>query len=81
MTLEKYGIPVAGILVNQVVPEDADGALFASRRERQATYVERIHRSFSAYPVHAIPLLDGKLHGLDALDRMVQTLPESERQS
>ena len=81
VTLEKYGIPVAGILVNQVVPEDADGALSASRRERQATYVERIQRSFSAYPVHSIPLLDGKLHGLDALDRIIQTLPESERQS
>jgi len=81
VTLEKYGIPVAGILVNQVVPDDADGALFASRRERQATYVERIHRSFSAYPVHSIPLLDGRLHGLDALDRMIQTLPASERRS
>ena len=81
VTLEKYDVPVAGILVNQVVPEDADGALFASHRERQATYLERIHQSFSAYPVHSIPLLGGKLHGLDALDRLIQTLPVSERRA
>ncbi len=80
-TLEKYRIPVAGILVNQVVPEDADGALLASRRDRQATYVERVRQSFAGYPVHLIPLLDGKLHGLDALDRLIQTLPAYERAS
>ena len=78
VTLEKYGIPVAGILVNQVVMEDSDGAPYASRRERQAEYLARINRSFSAYPIHTIPLLDGKLHGLEALDRIIRTLPESE---
>lgn len=81
VTLEKYEIPVAGILVNQVVPQDAGGPLEASRRERQAEYLRRIDQSFSAYPIHSIPLLDGKLHGLEALDRIIRTLPESEGRS
>jgi arsenite-transporting ATPase len=78
-TLEKYGIPVAGIIVNQVVPEDAQGPLLVSRRDQQATYVERVGQLFGRYPVHQIPLLDGKLHGMERVQRLVGTLPASER--
>jgi len=74
-TLEKYGIPVAGIFLNQVVPKDAEGPLMVSRREQQATYVERVGELFGRYPIHQVPLLDGKLHGFEALDRLVRTLP------
>lgn len=77
--LDKYGIPVAAIFLNQVVPEDADGTLLGARRERQREYADRVRRSFSRYPVHAIPLFDGRLHGLEALERLAGTLPMSER--
>ncbi len=77
--LDQYGIPVAAIFLNQMVPEDADGALFAARRDRQREYAERVRESFSAYPVHPIPLIEGELHGLAALERLAAALPMSER--
>ena len=45
--LDKYGIPVAAIFLNQVVPEDADGTLLGARRERQREYADRVRGSFS----------------------------------
>lgn len=80
-TLEKYEVPVAAILLNQMVPEEADGTLLAARRERQATFANRVAESFEGYPVYTIPLLEGQLHGLGALDRLIQTLPASEREA
>ena len=77
--LDKYGIPVAAIFLNQVVPEDADGTLLGARRRRQREYADRVRGSFSGYPVHAIPLFDGRLHGLEALERLAGALPRSER--
>ncbi len=78
-TLEKYGIPVAGILLNQIVTEDSAAGVSSARREQQAVYVDRVRTLFARYPVHEIPLLDGKLHGLEALDRLIATLPPVER--
>ncbi len=80
-TLEKYRVPVAGILLNQVVPESSIGEVPTSRREQQSEYVKRVHTLFARYPVHEVPLLDGKLHGLEALDRLIETLPPVEREA
>ena len=77
--LDKYGIPVAAILLNQVVPEDAGGTLLKARRDRQRQYSARVRASFSRYPVHTIPLFEGRLHGLAALERLAGALPASER--
>ena len=77
--LDKYGIPVAAILLNQVVPEDAGGTLLEARRDRQREYSARVRGSFSQYPVHTIPLFEGRLHGLAALERLAEALPASER--
>ena len=77
--LDKYGIPVAAIFLNQVVPEDADGALLGARRERQARYIRRVREAFAAHPVHEVPLMDGRLRGLEGLERLGRMLPASER--
>ena len=79
--LDKYGIPVAAIFLNQVVPEDADGRFLAVRRERQGRHIRRVREAFAAHPVHEVPLLDGRLRGLQGLERLGRTLPTSERSS
>ena len=77
--LDKYGIPVAAILLNQVIPAGVGETLLAARRERQQEYAARVRKSFSAYPVHVIPLIEGRMHGLESLERLAQALPMSER--
>lgn len=77
--LDKYGIPVAAIFLNQVVPEDADGKLLGARRARQGRHIRRVREAFAAHPVHEVPLLDGRLRGLEGLERLGRMLPASER--
>jgi arsenite-transporting ATPase len=48
--LERYRIPVTGVVVNRVLPDDADGAFLARRREREASYLARIDAELAAVP-------------------------------
>ena len=68
--LNKYEIPVGAILVNRVLPPEADGVFLSRRREREATYLERIKRTFDAYPIFSFPLCESDVVGIDALQRV-----------
>jgi arsenite-transporting ATPase len=77
--LDKYGIPVGGVFVNRVIPEDADGVFLERRREREAVYLDKIQRSFANHPTHRLPLLDSDVLGVEALHRLIAELPASEK--
>ncbi len=51
------GLTVSGLVVNWVLPADADGAFMRARLEQQAAYLAEIDRRFAALPrvrvVHA----------------------------
>ncbi|MFW6080213.1 MAG: ArsA-related P-loop ATPase, partial [Gemmatimonadota bacterium] len=74
--LDRHGIAVGAILVNRVLPPDADGAFLERRREREAEYLRRIDASFAGRTVHRLPLLETDVHGLDRLRRLAAQLPE-----
>lgn len=78
-TLAKYHIPVGGIVVNRVLPVDADGTFLARRRERESRYLAEIDQAFDRYPIYRIPLLDADVVGVDALRDVVAMLPVEER--
>ncbi len=73
-TLSRYRIPIAAILVNQV-SEAKENGVGVGLREREAKYLERIRTSFRDYPVGLIPVIDGDLHGMDGLRRLIAALP------
>ncbi len=66
-TLGRYGVPVAGVVVNRVIPADADGAFVARRRERQAEYLRMIEERLGGVPNVRVPLFDRDVIGLEAL--------------
>jgi arsenite-transporting ATPase len=72
--LEKYGIPVGGIIVNRVLPQHADGAFLAQRRAREAEYVAWIERSFGHRATYRVPLLEGDVVGVSALRQVAAAL-------
>jgi arsenite/tail-anchored protein-transporting ATPase len=55
-TLERYGIPVSAILVNRVMPDEADGAFAARLRTAQQAVLSEIDRAFRHLPVARVPL-------------------------
>ncbi len=75
--LDKHGIPVGALFVNRVLPDDAEGAFLARRRERESEHLEWIDVAFRDHDVHRIPLFETDVHGLAALRRVAAALPES----
>jgi len=73
-TLDRYGIPIGRIFVNQVLPAREDGAFLAQRRERERTYLERIARSFARHPLALVPLQAQDVLGLPALRTFLGTI-------
>jgi arsenite/tail-anchored protein-transporting ATPase len=53
--LRQGGLHVAGVVVNRVLPADADGAFLADRREQQRGYLAEIRRRFAGHPIVEVP--------------------------
>ncbi len=73
-TLESAGVPVAGTLVNRVIPAEADGDFLRRRREQEALYLERIDAQLGHLPRPRLPWLDSDVQGLDALEALADRL-------
>ena len=70
--LRRFGIEVACAVVNRVLPDDAEGAFLATRRERERAYLDDIDRSFHDLPRPRVPLAADDVVGLDALGRLAE---------
>ncbi|WP_227368068.1 ArsA family ATPase [Halomonas sp. M20] len=73
-SLKDAGVPVAGALVNRVIPEDADGEFLRKRREQESLYLARIDEELAALPRPRLPLLASDVQGIDALEEMASRL-------
>ena len=62
--LRNHKVPVAGVVVNRVLPDVPLGDFLESRRAQEAEYLERVDRSFAELPRVGVPLLcrDGVGH-------------------
>lgn len=68
--LEDSGIPPAAIVVNRVLPAEADGEYLRARQVRERVYLEEIAARFAAFPRAVVPQLEVDVQGLAALDRV-----------
>lgn len=68
--LREHGVPVAGVVVNRVLPADATGDFLDERRRREAEYLEWIDREFGELPRVRVPLETGDIEGTEALGRV-----------
>ncbi|MFQ6046246.1 MAG: ArsA family ATPase [Gemmatimonadales bacterium] len=77
--LERHGIPIAAVIVNRVLPENAGGEFLRERRARQGRYTAMIDERFSRYPTYRIPLFASDVVGREAMLRIVESQPDTER--
>ena len=76
--LDKYGIPIGAIVVNQVIPADAEGGFAVQRRERQRGYLARIDAAFGEHHgIVRLPMFAEDVVGLAAIERLREHLPHS----
>jgi arsenite-transporting ATPase len=65
--LRRHDVPLAGLVVNRVLPDGALGPFLESRRAQEAEYLARIDREFGTLPRVRVPLLERDVHGLESL--------------
>ncbi len=71
-SLSLFGYHVDGVVVNRVLPEDADAPFLSAWRATQARHLERIGTDFDPLPVFRADLADDELSGVDDLRRLAE---------
>jgi len=72
--LSRFDIPIAGAVVNRVLPADADGTFLQNRREQEAHYLAEIDRQFGDLPRIRVPMLASDVTGMDSLREVAEYL-------
>jgi arsenite-transporting ATPase len=72
--LEAVKIPVAGTLVNRVIPDEADGDFLRARRQQEASYLARIDAELGHLPRPRLPWLPTDVQGLATLEELADRL-------
>lgn len=75
--LRSHKVPVAGLVVNRVLPEARLGEFLEHRREQEGAYLARIDELFGDLPRVRIPLLPRDVEGLESLRTVADALDES----
>jgi len=67
--LEKYQVPVGGIVVNRILPEDMQDIFWKSRKELEQKYLAEIQQAFKNKKITYLPLLntDVRAHVLEQI--------------
>ena len=65
--LKRFKVPVAAMIVNRLIPEDAEGDFLRKRRLQEAEYRAEIDRDFESVPKMYLPLLSHDVHGTATL--------------
>lgn len=65
--LKRFEVPVAGLVVNRILPAGPLGPFLEERRVQEQHYMEQIRSRFRALPRVEVPLFSKDVGGLDAL--------------
>ncbi len=76
--LERNGIPIGAIVVNQLLPLDAEGEFVSRRRASAQETLDQVGQKFADYRVLRIPLLERDVVGVEGLMEILAHLPPEE---
>jgi arsenite-transporting ATPase len=72
--LSLYNVSTDLVIANRIIPETVTDPFFKTWKENQEKYRLEIHENFHPLPVKEVPLYTEELCGLEALDRLKETL-------
>ena len=76
-SLKDEALPLHGLVVNRVLPDNADGEFLAQRREQEKRYLNDIDRIFADQAQFRMPLMPTDIHGIGALQQTAVLLDQS----
>lgn len=66
-SLKDASVPVAGAIVNRLLPDVDDNAFWATRRERQQRHLEDIDQRLGGIAQRRLPLFEDDIQGIESL--------------
>jgi arsenite/tail-anchored protein-transporting ATPase len=72
--LSLYNVATDMVIANRIIPDSVTDPFFQRWKENQQQYRQEIHDNFSPLPVREVPLYSEEMCGLEALDRLKETL-------
>lgn len=72
--LSLYNVSTDLIVANRIIPDSVSDPFFKKWKENQQQYRNEIHENFRPLPVKEVPLYSEELCGLEALERLKETL-------
>ena len=76
-TLKEYNIPVEGIVVNQLIPENHNCEFCTEKRKLQQERMASINQKFNDFKIMELPLFKEEVKGQAMLERTGQKLYSS----
>ncbi|MBW4574705.1 MAG: TRC40/GET3/ArsA family transport-energizing ATPase [Aphanothece sp. CMT-3BRIN-NPC111] len=72
--LSLYNVATDLVVANRIIPDQVTDPFFQRWKESQQQYRQEIHDNFSPLPVKEVPLYSEEMCGLEALERLKETL-------
>jgi arsenite/tail-anchored protein-transporting ATPase len=76
--LSLYNVSTDLVIANRIIPAEVTDPFFKKWKENQEKYRKEIHEDFHPLPVKEVPLYAEELCGLEALERLKETLYKDE---
>lgn len=72
--LSLYNVATDLVIANRIIPDAVSDPFFQRWKQNQTQYRQEIHDNFSPLPIKEVPLYAEELCGLEALERLKETL-------
>jgi arsenite-transporting ATPase len=72
--LSLYNVATDLVVANRIIPDQVSDPFFQRWKQSQQQYRQEIHDNFSPLPIKEVPLYSEEMCGLEALERLKETL-------
>lgn len=72
--LSLYNVATDLVIANRILPDNVTDPFFLRWKEQQQVYKQEIHENFHPLPVKEVPLYSEEMCGMEALQRLRETL-------
>ena len=76
--LSLYNVSTDMVVANRIIPDEVTDPFFQRWKQSQQQYRQEIHENFRPLPVKEVPLYAEEMCGLEALERLKETLYKDE---
>ncbi|BCB03872.1 ArsA family ATPase [Bacillus sp. KH172YL63] len=67
--MSRHSLHIGGLVINKILPEDADGGFLKKRKAQEEVYLELMENTFTSQQLYRIPLMEEDIYSIQHLER------------